>query len=140
MTLYTYDPGDVEVIVGTVACFGYASGAMVRVEPNSDRANPYRGTQGEQSRAIVRDQSGRITVRLAATSPANDLLDAQSKVDFATASGEVFILVRDLSGRGLHEGEDAYLVREPSRDYSDEVGELEWVFECPKLRSFQGGN
>lgn len=141
MSVNTYDPGEVEVILGPDILFGLSSGVMVRVERNQPLANPYYGTQGEASRAMVRDQSGKITIRTATTSPQNDILDLATRLDYALAPNVTLpILVRDASGRALFAGADSYLTTYPTREFSNEVTELEWVFEVPALEAFQGGN
>lgn len=136
----TYDPGEVEVILGTQAVFGFASGVFVRIEPNADRATPYMGTRGEHSRAMNRDGSFTVTIRTQSTTPANDLIDLLTRVDEVTASGELPLLVRDNSGTTTFIGRDAYLQSPPSREFGDEVTELEWGFYVPRVDFVQGGN
>lgn len=137
----TYDPGEVEVIIGDETLFGLAAGVMVRCEENQPRANPYYGTQGEASRAMVRDRSGKVTVRTAATSSQNDLLELITRVDLVLAPNTTPpILIRDASGRFVCTGPECYLVTPPVRELSNEVTELEWVFEVPDMLMIQGGN
>ncbi len=141
MPVLTYDPGEVSVTIGPDTIFGLSSGVMVRVEHNQPTFTPYYGTQGEASRAAVRDQSGMVTIRTAATSPQNDILDLITRVDHIVAPNVTLpILIRDASGRFLAAGVDSYLKQRPTREMSNEVTELEWQFEVPVLEVFQGGN
>jgi len=113
---------------------------MVSAEWNADLKTPYVGSAGEQASAVVRDRSGKVTVRLAATALQNAALEAVSALDRIAGNVPGPMMCRDQSGFSWHECDDAYLLKRPKRDYSDVVTELEWVFYCPELRGFNGGN
>ena len=140
MAVNTYDPGSVSVIWGAIPVVGFASGAMVTVEWNQPQANLHMGTKGEASRAVVRDKSGRITIRTSATSSANDLLDIQAALDELTGAGALPVAVIDASGTSLYFGDAAWLSQRPTREFGDSVAELEWVLEVAQLIGHHGSN
>ena len=136
----TYNPDDVSFIWGAVAAEGYAAGVMIRVEWNQPQSNYHRGTKGESSRAVVRDRSGRITVRLASTSPTNVLFDAQALVDEVTGRGTYPAAIIDASGTTIFAADTVSLQQRPPREFSDQITEIEWVFEAAVLIGVHGGN
>lgn len=142
MTVETYDPGEVTVIWGGVILDPPSGqGVMVRVERNNPQANRYGGTGGSQARAIVRDKSGRVTVRTHSASDQNDQIAIQAQLDTVPGGGDTHaILVRDSSGRSLHAGENAWLMQIPTEEFDDVVSTIEWVFEVANLDMFIGGN
>lgn len=65
----TYDPRKVTVIYDNMVVTGFTEGSMVKCEKNEDNNIPHVGVLGEVSRAINGDNTGKITMSLAGTSP-----------------------------------------------------------------------
>lgn len=65
----TYDPKKVTVMYGGMVVTGFAEGSMVKCEKNEDNNTPHVGVLGEVSRALNADNTGKITISLAGTSP-----------------------------------------------------------------------
>jgi hypothetical protein len=65
----TFDPKDVNVVVGGVVLTGYAEGTFVTAEQTEDNFTPYVGALGEVTLAENANKTGQITVTLESTSP-----------------------------------------------------------------------
>ncbi|WP_132995835.1 phage structural protein [Sporanaerobacter acetigenes] len=64
-----FNPKDVTVIYDGMVITGYADGSMVKAEKNEDNMIPHVGVLGEVSVAINANNTGKVTISLANTSP-----------------------------------------------------------------------
>lgn len=67
--LATYDPQSVQIQLNAENVTGFADGDMVTVTRNEDLTSEMVGTKGEITRAINRNSTATITLRLQHTSP-----------------------------------------------------------------------
>src|SRR3990167_4682577 len=101
MSLKTYDPKSVMVLVGGVPMSGFSEGTFVTVARDEDSFSKVTGADGETSRAKRNNRSGSMTLVQHQTSPSNDVLSALALADELANAGVVPVMVKDASGRSL---------------------------------------
>lgn len=136
----TYDPGQVQVLVGGNIMSGYADGTFVVVERDEDAYSKHSGTDGDVSRAKTNNKTGTMTLTLAQTSLSNDILDAIRLADELSNSGVVPVMMKDGSGNTLLFAAEAWVRKMPSSEYGNEITDREWVLDLAKLDGKIGGN
>ncbi len=97
----TYDPAQVEVVVGGLNISGFAPGTMVELVPD---APPFRedfGVDGEPVRWAVRNPFDTLTLNLAQSSPSNFILSNFLNLDIATHAVVVPIMILDGNTEGI---------------------------------------
>ncbi|WP_425447740.1 phage structural protein [Dethiothermospora halolimnae] len=128
----SYDPKDVNVIVGGVALTGFAEGSFVSVERMEDTFTEYVGAQGDVAMSETSNETGEITVTLESTSPSVAYLN-----DLATRKGKNAIIpasVVDLNDNKVTAGGTECRVRKPATyEASNEITEREFVIFVSKL-------
>jgi len=140
MSLKTYDPTAVKVIVNAIPMSGFADGDMVSVEFNEDAWTFHRGTDGDTSRIYMAQEGGMVTIRLASTSPMNAVLNGFAKLDKFTKMLPVSIMVIDTLGGTKILAMQAWLRKDPGVSFGREVQEKEWVYDTDLLEiDHQGG-
>ncbi|MDQ6212366.1 phage structural protein [Achromobacter insolitus] len=141
MSVNTYAPGQVKIVMGAVALSGLAEDTFVTVAEIGEGISSVAGVDGEVARAMSRDSRLRITVTLLQTSASNDLLTAMHQADKATdGNGAVPVAITDLRGRSLHAADSAWIVKTPDAGYAAKVGNREWVIETGPAINVVGGN
>lgn len=135
---FAYDPSMVLVTVNGFPITGKAEDEFVTIEQNEDQSVMMIGADGEGAVARSKNQSARITIKVMATSAANDILNAAYQAWQAGGFVSV-IFIKDLNGRSLHLAERAWPVKLPTVSYAAGVGEREWVFETDRLQTTIGG-
>ena len=136
----TYDPGQVQVLVGGNIISGYADGTFVVVERDEDAYIKHSGTDGDVSRAKTNNKTGTMTLTLAQTSFSNDILDGIRILDELSNDGVVPVMIKDGSGRTLLFAAEAWVRKMPSSEYGNEITDREWVLDLAKLDGKIGGN
>lgn len=138
----TYDPSKVDAICGVLPLTGFAAGSFITVEFDEDAFTKYVGSQGEGARAKSCNVAAKVTIRLMQTSDSNDVL-----TDFALAdkfaNGGIFpFAIKDNSpnGRTFCIADSMWVKKQPSIDYSNEIGVREWVLDTTNLTVYLGGN
>jgi len=137
---YTYDPKQVAVIVGGVPVSGFADGTFVTVERSNDLFTKVSGGDGIVSRSKSNDKSGTITITLQQTSPSNDILQGVALLDEVSNNGVVPIIIQDFSGRTTLVSAFGWVKKSPKAEFSKEITNREWAFDCADLEIKHGGN
>lgn len=142
MSVKTYSPKAVSVIVAGMQITGFAEDSFVSVERDSDAFTKTVGADGEVSRSASADLSGTITITLQSTSDSNEILSALSLADQVSLSGEFTVLIKDNSpgGTSLHTSPSAWIQKVATKEYGAEVGDVEWLLQCAQLVEFVGKN
>ena len=135
-----FDPSKVSIIVGPQPIGGFAKGTFINVERSSHLWSKEVGADGEVSRTKSSDKSGRITLKLMASSASNDYLSALNLLDELSNGGMFPVIVKDNSGTSLYAAAEAWIEKAPNAEFSKELTEREWVIDCAILESFSGGN
>lgn len=140
MGFASYDPKQVNVIVGGAPIGGYADGNFVEITFEEEQFKKVTGADGLTSRAKTNNHSGSISITLQATSSSNDVLSLLWNADRRTNGGVVPILVKDSSGRTLAAAAHAWIKKLPDVAFGKEISERTWEFDCAELEIFVGGN
>lgn len=128
MSVNTYDPLDVNVIVGSTILTGFADGTFVKVEADEDSYTPYVGAKGEVVRARNANKMGTITVTLSQDSPSNSYL---SKLERGLDTFSTSVV--DQNFDTTSGGNDCWIQKKSSPEYGKDVADREWVIVVPVL-------
>lgn len=136
----TYNGKKVAVIWGTIIFQGLAQdGDAISVAYDEDHVTKDVGLDGEVAWAMNANRTGKITVRLMATSLTNQLLSAAKELDALNGTAVYPFIVKDASGLDIHFAKESRILKTPDSSYSKEIGVREWVFDCGQLISNPGG-
>lgn len=137
----TYDPRNVQIIVGGNPISGFADGSFITITPDETLYAKSVGADGEVSRARSNNRSATVTLTLKQTSQSNDVLSALALADNAANAGVVPFMVKEIgSGSTLVFAQAAWIEDFPDIDYSKEVGERAWTLATAQTDMFVGGN
>jgi len=137
----TYDFKQVACIVGKDLVTGFAEGDdSIKVDPLQEDWQLAVGADGEGSRSKSNNGGARVTIKLLATSDANDLLNAYYQADKLSNSGLFPFMLKDNNGRQLHVAEQMFIEKRPPVQHGQKSGELEWVLLTADMLSNFGGN
>lgn len=136
----TYDPGKVICIWGAITFVGFVEdGDAISVAYDEDHVTKRVGLTGEVVRSINRNRTGKVTLRLLASSMSNDLMSAAANLDRLDGSAVFPFLLKDLSGLTLIATPEAWIMKTPGPAFGKEIGTREWVLDCGQLEMFNGG-
>jgi len=128
MSVNTYDPEDVNVIVNGTILTGFMDGTFVRVEKDEENYTAHVGAKGEVTRSKNANKLGKITVTLKQDSPSNAYL---KRLEKSKSTFPVAVIDQNFGeNRG---GNDAWIEKSPNSEYGDEISSREWIFVVPEL-------
>lgn len=134
-----YDPRQVNVVWKGILLTGFADGSFVTVELNADAFTTTVGAYGDVVRTRSHNRTAKITIRLQAESPANDLLSIEAVDDMRGTGAPGPVMVSYTNGTTIASAPNAWVTKMPSLDFAAESGQREWVLECDTLDIFVGG-
>lgn len=140
MSVRTYDPKKVAVVIGGVPMSGFSQDTFVKVSRKEDLFTMYVGTDGETARAKSNNRSGELSLTLSQASPSNDVLSAFHVADELDNAGVVPILIKDLSGSSVFFSAAGWIRKAPDAEFGKDIKEREWVFDLASVDVFVGGN
>ncbi len=121
---------------------GYADGAFLRIENDSDDTTDQAGTDGEVVVSLTNDRRAVATLILMASSDGNDILAALRNRMIASKlrAGVGAFQVKDMSGRTVISAPQAWIQKPPSAEFAREAGTREWPIRLAQVTRFDGGN
>jgi len=140
MAVKTYDPKQVQLIIGLVPISGFADGEFINIERDEDTFTKISGADGEVSRAKSNNKMGELSVILLQTSASNDILSAFMLADELANSGVIPIFIKDSLGLTTLFAAEGWVKKPPAITFDKEIGEREWVFDLANVDIFVGGN
>ena len=140
MTVKTYDPKQVQIIIGGQTISGFADGEFINVERDEDMFTKVSGADGEVSRAKSNNKMGTMTLTLLGTSASNDILSAFAVADELSNSGIVPIICKDSLGTSTLFAGEGWVKKMPAYTASKEISTRAWVFDLAEVEIFIGGN
>jgi hypothetical protein len=140
MSLKTYDPKKVILVIGGVPIGGYADGTFILFERTTDMFSKVVGADGEVSRAKSNDKTGQFTITLLQTSDSNDILSGIAELDERLNSGVVPAILKEMNGTTTIFSGTVWVRKKPNIEYSKEVTNREWVLDAAESEVFVGGN
>lgn len=140
MTVKTYDPKNVQLIVGGVPINGFADGTFISAERTNDAFTMVSGAAGEVTRAKSNDRTGMVTITLLQSSLSNDVLSGFALADELSNSGIVPVVIKEVTGNTVIFSGEGWVRKFPVTDYAKEVSNREWVLDMSDMDFFIGGN
>lgn len=140
MSVKTFDPSLVTVVVNGIPIQGYADGTGVKVARADDAFKKTVGMDSSVTRTKSADKSGTVEITLAQTSLSNPILSAIATIDEAQNGGIVKVAVSDLSGTSLYSADKAWIRKQPDAEFGKTASNRTWIFDCANLKVFHGTN
>lgn len=140
MTIRTYSPEKIGVIVAGIPMHGFSENSICTIEYAADAFTMVVGADGEVGRSYNPDRSGTITITLKSDSDSNDVLSGLAIADAISLTGTFPVFVKDSNGTSIATASDAWIQKIPSAEHAREINEREWVIQCANLLLFVGGN
>lgn len=133
MSVTTYDPQDVNVVVNGTIITGFMDGTFINVERDEESFFVHVGAKGEVTRTVNANKLGRITITLKQDSPSNSFLSrlANSKETFPVS-------VVDQNFNTNAGGNDAWVERPANLEYAKELTSRQWIIVIPELDMVEG--
>jgi Protein of unknown function (DUF3277) len=138
--LATYDPASIILTVIGNVITGFAEDSAVKVERTAELYQLKVGQQGDAARSRSRDRSGKITFKLLATSPSNDILSALVEADQVGIGVGPSSVTDVLSPGTLVHAPRSWVSKLPDYEAGKEVAEREWVVSSDNIEMALGGN
>ncbi len=138
--LSTYDFKEVSCSWNGQIATGFAEGDdAITVEQDTEQWGLQIGADGEGSRSRMNNNAGKVTLRLMAGSPFNDVLNASYQADRVSGGGKGALFIKDGSGRSLHTVAEGWIEKLPNASYGAQSGTREWVIRTANIVSTIGG-
>jgi structural protein KPP10_ORF10 len=146
----TYSFKNVTCAFGPIIMDGFQAGEGITVEHNADAYSLEVGIDGKATRSQIMNRSCRITVNLAQSSAANDLLSAVylvgvtgqdlNGVPVGSGADVAPFIINDRNGRTKLTVAESWIARAPDLTFDQPSTVRAWLFDGAFLDEFQGGN
>lgn len=140
MSVKTFDPKQVQVIIGGNIITGYADGEFINLERDENTFSKVVGADGEVSRAKSNNKAGTLTLTLLQTSASNDILSGIMIADELSNSGIVPVFIKDSLGTSNLFAGEGWVQKPPAFTGDKEITNREWVIDLAQVEVFIGGN
>lgn len=134
----TFDPANVVLSFNGTTIVGFAKGTEIKVSYDTDAYTDDAGANGDVVRVKSNDQRAKIEIELMQSSPSNDALSAFAAAD-QTGAGKGPVRVKDLNGRSVASGPDAWVQKVADSEYATEHTPRAWIIRVAKLTMTTGG-
>lgn len=137
--LKTWDPAALITTWRGILIGGYAEDSQVKIARDEASFTLKVGTTGEVVRSRNRRRSGYVEFHLMQTSASNDLLSAAMIEDENFGTGTGALLIRDVLGTTIVNGDQCFLEKPADSEFAKEAGERVWKVIVPDMAMFVGG-
>lgn len=138
MSLNTYDPKQVNLVVAGQIMSGYAEDTFIEVSRNANSFELQMGADGDATRSRSNNKSGQLKLTLRQGSASNEALSALAVADEAS-NGSVFSFgLKDSSGTSLYAAATAWIVKPADSAFAVKSGTRQWMIETDNLQAFIG--
>ena len=136
-----YSPEEVVFLLGGVVQIdGFADGTFITIRKSTPVYETVVSADGQVSRTQVDNPLYTITLTLASTASANEILGAIAFADRKTNKAKMPLLIRDHYGQSLFYASLAWIEGIPETSYATEVTNRDWTFSCIGVTNIIGGN
>ena len=125
----TYNSKYVMVALGNHSVSGLADDSFLTIEPLGSGILSKSGCDGEVSRAVDPNSQYSVKVTLLQTSDSSKWLQKMHNRDKDTGDGTFPIMVKDIKGGMLFQADEAWVVKETSRQYGKDTNNREWEIQ-----------
>lgn len=140
MSVRTFDPSQVIIIVGGVPMSGFSDGTFIEVVRDEAAWTKVTGADGFTTRGKTNNRSGTITLTLKQSSPSNDVLSGILIGDELTNAGVIPILIKDLSGNSVFFAAQGWIQNYANATFSKEITDRQWIISTAEIDIFVGSN
>lgn len=141
MSIRSYSPTDVDILLaGFYKVGGFVEGSFVTISKDIQPYTTVRTADGEVARSFVKDNTYTITINLASTSPANDILTKIYQADAATQYAKFPIFIKDRLGSSLFLAPTCWIMQVPELSFGQTVTDRTWVIQATQCIPNFGGN
>ena len=141
MSVLTYDPKKVVVLIGNHRVTGFAEDNMIKIKPNGDGFKTFSAADGEVARSVDPNQTFKVTITLSSASKSNDYLSNLHNLDRATGAGMVPLVVKDLGGTTNFIAAQAWVVNYPEKSLGRSIDTQDWEIDTGRVDAVViGGN
>lgn len=140
MSIESYDPRQVIILIGGIPMSGLADGTFVSIERQEDAYTAVSGADGQVARVKSNNAIGTLTLTLMQTSNSNQVLSAFALADQRNNSGTFPVLIKDNEGTTLIFSAEGWIQRMPTVEYSKDMSNREWIITLSELTYNIGGN
>lgn len=139
MSVYTYAPSDVQLLIGG----NHIVHGVIEIsaKKNSKTFEIVKGIRGKNTRKRNRDTSCEISVTLLQTSTSNDVLSEIVSLDAQLGTGRLSLQLKDSSGSTLIKSDDAFIEDYADITFQETIQGRTWNIQCLTTSIFVvGGN
>ena len=141
MAIRNYSPTDVQVLLaGFYQVDGFVSGSFISIKKDVQPYKTTRTSDGQVARTFIKDNTYTVTLKLASTSPTNDVLNIIANSDFLTQYAKFPLFVKDSSGSSLFLAPTCWVKEVPDMEFSQEVTTRIWTLQATQCVTNFGGN
>ncbi|QDP60441.1 MAG: putative structural protein [Prokaryotic dsDNA virus sp.] len=141
MAIRSYSPTDIQILLaGFYKLDGFTEGSFVTIEKDVQPYKTTRTIDGQVGRTFIKDDTYTITINLASTSPANDILNAIYSADSISQFAKFPLFIKDSLGSSLFLAPTCWIKEVPSMEYSTTVTQRTWVIQGTQCFINFGGN
>ena len=141
MAVRSYSPLDVEVLLaGFYKVGGFVEGSFITISKDVQPYQTVRTADGQVARSFTKDDTYTITLQLASTSPANDILSKIYQVDTLTQYMKFPMFIKDTRGTSLFLAPTCWVKNVPDLEFSNQVTDRTWVIQATQCVPNFGGN
>lgn len=140
MTVKNYDPAKVRITFAGSPISGFADGTFITAARRNPTWTMTSGADGETARSKSNDRTGTVVITLLQSSQSNDALSAKAILDEQFGTGIGAILIQDLFGTTLVQGEVGFVEKPADVVLAKEVEAREWTLLVDRLNIFVGGS
>lgn len=138
MATYSFQDVTATIVGSGIVNFGYGSNSAkegISVTQNEPINTMYIGADGEGMHSLKSNKSGTVTIRLMRTSPQNAQLQLMYNAQTISSSlhGNNVITIRDKGNSEICVCRGCAFQKVADRNYGEEAGIQEWVFDCIKI-------
>lgn len=138
--LYNYDVNSISVSFKGVVLTGFTKDSKVKIEIPNDLWVEDEGCSGEVTRSKQTQGIVLAKVMLKCSSPSNDFLDRQVKLDYRSNAGVGPFTIKDALGTTNIVTSKAYIKKQPNLEFNREAADREWTLVLINPNITQGGN
>lgn len=128
--VYTYNPAQVKIAIGSHLVTGVAEDSFITIEPNGDGTTVKVGCYGEVNRSISPNKCYNIKISLLQNSPTNAYLRNRFEMDQESGTGHFPVIIKDLMGQEQFSSDIAWVNKPASWGRGKESSNREWELTC----------
>lgn len=141
MALLTYSPSEVNVSIAALYFIdGFVDGSFVTITKDEQNFQYQKAIDGNIARLLRKDDTYTVSLSLAQTSAANDMLTLIHTVDLKTGLGKFPLFIKDGSGSSLFFATNCWIEKLPDLVFTTGIEARVWSIKCSFAAMTVGGN